>query len=238
MNFPFYILEPGQDPLGLDPGNFYYFLAQGGVYQVRRTPFYTSVTPAQNPILPNLPKITPNLDLQVANIPANLLSRAGSFFRWAHLTKKAEAIVLLFLNQETGEWSIDAPSQTVPITKYGGSWLALDYDPGSCQRPLGSLAYGTIHSHCDGTAFHSSTDEHDEKYGDGLHITFGRIMSPVPDLAATFVSNTVRFKYEPSEVLEPFEIAPNTHPIEWQHRHRRRVVKYEADAWKGGIYGY
>lgn len=234
MRFPFYILEDDHDPLDLDNSNFYYFLARDGVFQVRRTPFYTSITKATAPSLDHLPKWDPVIDLRIPNLPAPLLSQVGSFFRWANVRKQAEAIVLLFLNQDTGEWSVDAPSQWVPIDKYGKTWMSLEYDPGSIQRPKDSLLYGTIHSHCDGSAFHSSTDQHDEKYGDGLHVTFGRVMSPVPDLAASFVSNTARFKYEPWDVLDRFEISPNTHPVEWQERHRRRFKKWSYGG--GGVY--
>jgi hypothetical protein len=191
---------------------------------VRRTPFYTSITKAAEPTLTGLPRVESYLSSSFPMLPAHLLARAGSFFRWATLSKNAEAIVLLFLNQETGEWTMDAPSQTVP----GHSAMSLRYDPSSIPRPPGTLLYGTIHSHCHGDAFHSSTDTHDEQWGDGLHVTFGQVHKDVPDLAASFVSNTTRFKYEPHEVMDPFVIRPNNHPVEWQTRHRQ-------EAWKHGI---
>jgi hypothetical protein len=59
---------------------------------------------------------------------------------------------------------------------------------------------GTIHSHCDFSAFHSGTDEADESTFDGVHLTFGHVNSDKFSIASSIVFNNNRSKLEPSDV--------------------------------------
>ena len=64
----------------------------------------------------------------------------------------------------------------------------------------GYVLYGTIHSHCNFSAFHSGTDDRDEIEFDGLHITIGNVNSGWT-FATRIVAGGAFFKRELSDVL-------------------------------------
>jgi hypothetical protein len=64
---------------------------------------------------------------------------------------------------------------------------------------------GTIHSHCDFSAFHSGTDERDEATFDGLHLTFGNVNRENFSIAGSVVFCNSRSKVDPSTVCEGIE---------------------------------
>jgi hypothetical protein len=64
------------------------------------------------------------------------------------------------------------------------------------------LNCGTIHCHSDFGAFHSGTDENDERYFDGLHITVGHIDLDYVSIAACIVINGKRVKVDPRQYIE------------------------------------
>jgi len=61
---------------------------------------------------------------------------------------------------------------------------------------------GTIHSHCDFSAFHSGTDEADEASFDGVHLTFGHVNQDRFSIAASIVFSNNRTKMNPVDVAE------------------------------------
>lgn len=65
----------------------------------------------------------------------------------------------------------------------------------------GYVLYGTIHSHCNFSAFHSGTDDADETAFDGLHITIGNVNSGWT-FATRVVAGGAFFKKELSDVLD------------------------------------
>jgi proteasome lid subunit RPN8/RPN11 len=61
---------------------------------------------------------------------------------------------------------------------------------------------GTIHSHCDFSAFHSGVDTDDEADFDGLHITLGHVNRNAFSMVSSAAINANRIGYDPSEVAE------------------------------------
>jgi hypothetical protein len=56
---------------------------------------------------------------------------------------------------------------------------------------------GTIHSHCDFSAFHSGTDTFDESTFDGIHITLGHVNRDQFSMCASMAFNDQRQQMEP-----------------------------------------
>jgi hypothetical protein len=56
---------------------------------------------------------------------------------------------------------------------------------------------GTIHSHCNFSAFHSGTDTHDEETFDGIHITLGHVDRKEFSMVASVAVNANRVQLEP-----------------------------------------
>ena len=104
-----------------------------------------------------------------------------AFFKWTQVTEKSEAQVRLFVHPEEG-WKIWAFPQK------GGTGMTTkeeDNEEAKRQRALigeGYVPFGTVHHHCNCTAFQSGTDAADEVSVDGLHITIGKMEDPQHDI--------------------------------------------------------
>ena len=69
---------------------------------------------------------------------------------------------------------------------------------------------GTIHSHAAMSAFHSGTDDHDEQFFDGVHITIGKLDS-VPEYSCSLVVHGKRAMFDASQLVDgmaPAEAIP------------------------------
>jgi hypothetical protein len=172
-----------------------YILAANGVFRLDRNEYYEIVTKLTE--LPNLGTIEPKRRLTVLKIPSHFVRDAEAFFTAVYDRQQSEAVLLLYCHPKYG-WHMEAPKQEA-------QGLHVDYDrtdmpttfPGyryfhpqtnrelhSSTRPPEGWAiaeafqyrlFGTIHSHAQAGAFHSGTDDADEKHFDGLHITIGNV---------------------------------------------------------------
>ena len=101
-----------------------------------------------------------------------------AFFRWSQVNHKSEAQVRLFVHAEHGwlAWAFPQEGGTSLSTK------EIDNEAAKTQRanliPPGYVAFGTVHHHCNISAFQSGTDRNDEEKVDGLHITIGDMEKP------------------------------------------------------------
>lgn len=98
-----------------------------------------------------------------------------AFFRWTQATTKSESQVRLYVNYITREWKAWAYPQTLGT---GMTTREISNDDSKSQRAQfsdadGWLYYGTVHHHCNSSAFQSSVDEANERDQDGIHITVG-----------------------------------------------------------------
>jgi hypothetical protein len=129
-----------------------------------------------------------------------------AYFREIYKVHKTEAGVLLLLHPEKKLWKVFIPIQVdcsgasvnylIPLDNLNGLKDSVKklYEAVAEDKQLNVLMqerieaynqlldegwclYGTIHSHCDFSAFHSGVDDNDETHFEGLHITIGDVMS-------------------------------------------------------------
>ena len=122
-------------------------------------------------------------------LPFRLWHEILAFMRWSQAEHKSEALALLLFNTKTQEWNAWAPPQvgigmtiradeTNPLYKeqrkaWNGDWVVL----------------GSIHHHCNGSAFASGVDRDDEAKKEGLHLTVGKMEAKECDIHARITVN-------------------------------------------------
>ncbi len=127
-------------------------------------------------------------------MPREMWLEVLAFFKWTQDVEKSEAQVRLFVHPEHGwmAWAFPQQGGTSMTTK------ELDTPEAANQRalniPEGYIAFGTVHHHCTCSAFQSGTDTADEKNVDGLHITVGKMDSPMHDIHCRIYIKGHRFE--------------------------------------------
>lgn len=111
-----------------------------------------------------------------------------SFFQWVYDTTKSEAQARMFINPKTKKWLLWAFPQEA---RTGMTAREIETDDKKEQRmnlpgAADLVPFGTVHHHCSCSAFQSSTDEHDEKNQEGLHITIGNMDKGRRDIHCRF----------------------------------------------------
>lgn len=196
--------------------SIYYEVASNGTFQVRNFPTYRAVTEAAGEIPGLLPQ-KETLEIKFPRVPSALLEEVLVFFAEVYRRYQAEAIVILFYHPSLKGFRVKVPPQTIKLYQdFRGRWRAhLELKYGSVDRPSGFLKLGTIHSHAHLPAYASSTDCKDERFEDGLHIVFGDFDEPTTSRSATFVANGVRFRMDPSEVMESSSVPDRVAQLDW-----------------------
>lgn len=198
--FPVYLASNGFVP----PENgMYYLVAKDGIYmrverlhgsalvKVKEIPFLDE---ASRDVTLNLPKIEPNI-----------MAQAKEFFQTVFSNHRSESYLTLYYSKKLEKYRLWCPKQTV-------TYASVNYDrtdavPVDERDYLGSdgagwQMVGTIHSHCDFSAFHSGTDEADEATFDGIHLTFGHVNRDEFSIASCVSFNNNRTKVNPSDVAD------------------------------------
>lgn len=195
-----------------DSPNPFYFGARDGLYVHRR--MLTGRGVARVPFWPdNFPKFGHDKGdfLFEANpIPAKLMGQVVNFFERTYDRQHTEAAVLLVMHSETKEWRIFVPTQLV---SHGG--VNYVFEPGHIRYPW--VIVGSIHSHCDFGAGHSSTDTTDADTFDGLHCTIGMIKRDIPQIVAMVAMNKQLFHYKEEQFPTLFDFS--------------EAKQHEAPAW-------
>lgn len=96
----------------------------------------------------------------------------------------------------------------------------------------GFLNYGTIHSHCEMTAFHSGVDDEDEFNRPGIHITIGKVNSDF-DYSARLISNKIDWKLDILDLVDvksTDELKENIDDVVVDKKDLERFI-YELDGW-------
>lgn len=123
-------------------------------------------------------------DPAIPPMKPEVLDQALAFFRFVFETNHSEAALLLAID-EARDYHLYCPEQEVDYT--GVDWkdtvlLADDH-----------YLIGSIHSHCDFSAFHSGTDTGDAAKNDGLHITLGKVDEDTPEIDVMISFSGVRW---------------------------------------------
>jgi hypothetical protein len=209
---------PKTQPLYRRPAALYYEVASNGLFQVRDTGLYRAVTRVHTGV-PGLLPACEEVELRFPQLPSALLEEVLAFFRDAWRAYGGEAMVVIFYH-ESGEFRVGVPPQTVGGYYDSAGAFRSDHQLsyGRVASPEGFERLGTIHSHADLPAFASAVDCMDEQYQDGLHAVFGELQREVPSRSASFVSNKVRFRIFPDEVMEPARMPERAARAEWMAR--------------------
>ena len=162
-----------------DNGPFY-LKADEGDYIHRETQIGTVLLPVAKAKFPKLGRVGYKdgmFNWTQEKVPADIISQAHNFFARIFEKHHSEAEVLITMNDETKEFRLFVPYQRV--SHMGVKSI---HEPSHISR--GWNVVGTLHSHCDFGAFHSSTDSGDASDMDGVHFTIGKVNSEQPEIVA------------------------------------------------------
>lgn len=189
-----------------EPANGPYYVATSSGYMFHQNFHWGRViTPVK--AAPNLEKGEEILwhDIQ---FPAELISRAWSFFRAVFEKDHSEAMVDITWHRDRG-YRLFVPPQTASA---GGVRCIRNEDH------YKGLLVGTIHSHCDFSAFHSGTDTHDADGHDGLHMTIGHVDSDELDIAIMVSVDTIRWDLKLNQIIGDTTVTPSPFPAWWMNQ--------------------
>lgn len=185
--FEVYVLKEGVK-LPLE-GN-YYVVTEKGIFLHKETGLIEALVKVEG--IPFLEKLEPKASMDLPKIPRDITIKSLLFFRQIQKKHKTEAILLLHYSKKNG-FKVHCPSQEASSAR-------VDYN--SSERFKDYQLVGTIHSHNNFQAFHSSGDEDDEKYFDGIHLVFGNLNEPYPSIESSIVVNNNRFPQDPEFLME------------------------------------
>lgn len=190
--FPVYVNDGSYE---IPDDDICYIIAKEGIFLKKRMGVMESISPVDKISILN--SVSSFATMHIKKIPGSKFAQVVEFFRAVYEKYRAEAVVLLFYDEEKKTYIILPPEQKVTAA-------SLDYD-----RKMtidGLTMVGTIHSHARMSAFHSGTDDDDEKSFDGLHITVGDVDEDEFSLSASIVSNGHRFMVDPQDYVDRLEL--------------------------------
>jgi PRTRC genetic system protein A len=204
------IVKHGEELAPLGEGGARCVVASNGIFLERRTRIFTTCSRVTR--LPmDLASHSEACVLHVPPIPAEHARAMLGFFRAAFDLHGGEAALILLYDPARRHYRWHCPAQTVELRQNRwGEWratLEVEFeDP--FELPSGYVVFGDAHSHADHSAYASLTDQHEERYKDGIHIVAGRVHRAVPDLHIDFVMDGRRFAFAPEGVFAPGRLAP------------------------------
>lgn len=189
----------------------YYVLAGEGLYLHRNTEIGSVlIREYKSPPIPKIGFTGGVFTWEGDIIPAKLISQATHFFRRILAKYKAEAEVLITKNSETKEFKLFVPYQRV---NHGG--VKSVYEPTHIER--GWTVVGSIHSHCDFSAFHSGTDTGDASDMDGVHFTIGMLQNDPPQIVGMVAMAGKFFHYNDVSDIAELDFTADTAPPHWDN---------------------
>ncbi len=170
-----------------------YIITKKGMMLKKSIGFFESLAPIKE--VSTLDALSSYAKLNIEKIPQKEFCKIVSFFKWAYKKYHSEAIVILHYNDDKKDWKIECPEQIV-------SAGSVSYEASTAKSLSGYVRIGTIHSHGSMSAFHSGTDDNDEREWDGLHITFGRMNEDFIGIATSIVANGTRFTVKAEDYID------------------------------------
>jgi hypothetical protein len=172
------------------PDETCYILTKKGIFLKKKMDIMESIIPVQE--ISFLEEMKCYAKMNIKSMKKNIFNEILSVFRWVFYEFRSECQCILHYNTKNKKWIAEIPNQEVSV----GS---ISYES-DLQFP-GYLRIGTIHSHGSMSAFHSSTDIHDEENWDGIHITIGNVNSDEFTVKSSIVTNGNRFVVDPLEYI-------------------------------------
>jgi proteasome lid subunit RPN8/RPN11 len=195
----------------------FYLLSRDGLFLCRNHEFFSSCVAADS--WPGeLAGQRPFLKLKYPRIPRKMIETIVGFFDLIAERDESEAAVLLGWNRETQAIELIVPDQIgTVVTSFYGNRFALDLQYEAPTLPPHLALIGDVHSHVDGPAYASWTDEADEAYRPGLHLVVGRILEEPPHFYGAVTVDGTRFRVKDLEmIIEGYEQRrPRDVPAEW-----------------------
>lgn len=187
----------------------YYIVAKDGLYQQTQSVLGRAITKSKNfpAHLPEM-KDSGEFTFEADRIPANICSQIVDFFKRIWNKHHTEAEVILLMHRDTREWGILIPTQ-----KTSGAAVDSRVDPEKIPDPW--LVVGSMHSHCNFSAFHSGTDRGDAENMNGAHFTIGFLEKEIPEIVAMVAWNGIMFNYKPEELADFSDLNAAKAPEEW-----------------------
>lgn len=151
-------------------------------------------------------------------IPAVICAQIVDFFRRIWDKHKAEAEVILTATYEMidGYPKIKDYRVFIPTQKVSGGGVQSVYEPTHIDSKK-YLIIGTMHSHCNFSAYHSGTDTGDAQGMDGLHLTIGYVDKADPQVASMVSVNGMHIDYKPEVVADFSDLDAGTAPAWWDN---------------------
>jgi hypothetical protein len=185
--FPIYLYEGNELP----EDEICYLIAKQGIFLKKKVGLVESLTKVDKISILN--ELKPWAKMSLPKISGPQMGKIISFFKAVVAEFSGEANVFLYYNEAENKYALAIPKQEV-------SGAACDYE-----EAVGIPGYdlvGTIHSHARMSAFHSGTDDKDEKHFDGLHITIGQLTDDYPSISASIVVNGFRVIVDPCDYID------------------------------------
>lgn len=194
----------------------YYLLTRNGTFFCRNHRFFQSDVPAGQ-----LPRwLAPHWAGCVPRFPklgvAAFEYIVGFFYR-IYQIHRSEAIVLVYWDAPRKRYRIVVPPQIATVWESSlGFRTALDVKYGvPTAPPPGSLLVASIHSHADGAAYSSWTDQQDELHRDGIHVVCGGIDRDPPELHLELAVDGHRFSLQPEDFFRGYDGRRRNIPQDW-----------------------
>lgn len=187
-------------PVYLNSHNFvppkkgsYYLLSKDGIYFRQECTLGSAFVKVKE--VPHLALAPTDVQINVPKVDGLTIAKAFAFFRKVFHEHRSESYLTLIFNQELQKYDLWCPKQTV-------SYSSVNYDRGDMTTEPGWIRIGTIHSHCDFSAFHSGTDTSDEASFDGIHITLGHVNRSEFSMVSSVVFSDNRRQSDPLEIVD------------------------------------
>lgn len=223
--YPVYIAKEGFVP---PKTGTYYLVTSKGVYIHRQLKFGSGLVKVEG--VPWLQEPDLNFKLSLPQIPGRIIGLAWEFFAAVFEKHRSESYLTLLFNEEQKAYKLYCPTQEVShgSANYGvdlsGDLVEKLTEDGQVVRvnpnakfdaiaPAdreGWVVVGTIHSHCDFSAFHSGTDTHDEEQMDGIHITLGHVNAINCSASIEVAMTGQRYKVDPEACCDGFVTVDET----------------------------
>lgn len=171
--------------------DIFYIVGSNGIFLKKSLGIIDSTSPVDK--ISILKEVDTYASLNIKKISSELICQNVNFLKWVYSEYKSEGMSILHYNDTNEEMKIQVPQQWV---SGGGLRYVNDVSFKNFVR------LGSIHSHADFGAFHSSIDKGDEFNWDGLHITIGNVNSENVSITASIVANKLRFIVEPTDYIE------------------------------------
>lgn len=207
------------------PDGFCYVLGREGLREHRSNDVYDTFALTSN--CPQLATQPLDTTFKLPKIKQTTIATIVGFFHQVYERYQSEAIILLYFSAVEGVYMLLVPHQEVNVwmkTPQGfHACVDLKYEVPPTPVKLLKRGYklvGTIHSHGSAAAYHSKTDDFDEKDHNGLHITVGNINRAKKNkatsvtFACSLMVNGERQTLKTTDVVEPFKQLQKP-PVHW-----------------------